>query len=195
MNTPILKLKFEHMEQELSVAIAGHLLQMDQMAQAALKAACSEENVRRVLTETTEAVLKKVLADEVNAFFSYGEGRKSLRVCVKEKLNKLFHEAEPEPDPNDATDEEFNGFVNDIIDYIGATAGPSTVLVKSSVDPTRLYRLMLLVQTTHGPRAVAVDSDEMLDLTSLVDNLVTNMGEDWDKKIINYTVMRKREVR
>lgn len=85
---PIVSLQIENMRHVVKTAITEHQAQVDADVQKALDAACSPENLSRVIHEATISTVSQVIEEEVKAFFQYGDGRKAIAAAVRESLLK-----------------------------------------------------------------------------------------------------------
>lgn len=61
---------------------------MDADIQTAIIAFCTPENLARVVQTEASRVLDMVIKDEINKFFSYGDGRKAVAASIKETILK-----------------------------------------------------------------------------------------------------------
>jgi hypothetical protein len=86
MNIPIIKLEVEGMRHTVMCALMEHQAKMDASIQAAIDAACTPENIDRVVQEAAGRALKEVIQAEVAKFFNWGPGREVVAAAVKAKL-------------------------------------------------------------------------------------------------------------
>jgi hypothetical protein len=89
---PVIRLEVEGMR--LSMLHAFSQLQIDQHAyvKEALEAYCQEGNLKAVFAEAVEKALDQAIREEVQKFFTYGEGRKAVVEAIQLKL--LYGEGE-----------------------------------------------------------------------------------------------------
>ena len=86
MNVPIIRLELEGMKQTLAVALHQYTLQIDQDIQAAIASYCTTDNIARVIKEQVRRSLDRIVTEEVDKFFAYGDGRKVVSVAVNTML-------------------------------------------------------------------------------------------------------------
>ena len=84
----IVRLEVDHMRQSILHAITDYQLQMDADIRKAVEQACSPEHVRMVIFTEAQRVLDKVLAEEIQHFYSNGPGRKFVREKVMALLGR-----------------------------------------------------------------------------------------------------------
>jgi len=89
---PIIKLEVEHMRHTMAIALSKYTAQLDETLQSAIEAYCTPENLERIIYEETNRVLGRVIKEEVQNWFVYGEGRKAIKDAVEKRLgdNETF---------------------------------------------------------------------------------------------------------
>lgn len=83
---PIIKLNVQNMHHTMAHALHKYTVDLDETLQAALKAYCTPENLEHIIQSETTKVLDQVIKEEVRNWFVYGEGRKTIKKAVEEKL-------------------------------------------------------------------------------------------------------------
>lgn len=86
MNIPLIRLEVEGMQHSISVALAEHQLQMDADVQQAIKEYCNPENIRNVIMRASSLAINNAITQEVEKFFSYGNGRRAIAAAVEKTL-------------------------------------------------------------------------------------------------------------
>ncbi len=86
---PIIKLTVQHMQHSILLAINNHMLNMGDEIKKAVEAACTPEQVKRVVEQSARETLDKVIALEVRRYFEYGEGRPVIEAAVVAKLKDI----------------------------------------------------------------------------------------------------------
>lgn len=85
---PVVRLEVEYMKHAILHAFTEHTLKVDQDVKAAVEHFCRPENVRAIVAQAVDSVLKDAIEGEIRDFFMYGAGREALAQAVKDRLNK-----------------------------------------------------------------------------------------------------------
>lgn len=88
MNVPMINFSVDHMRQEMRHAFTSYQVQMDTAFKNALDAACSEENIQRVISDAMNEELQAAIGESVKAFFRYGAGREVIDEEVKRMIGE-----------------------------------------------------------------------------------------------------------
>jgi hypothetical protein len=83
---PIIRLDIQNMQRTMAYALSEYAAELDSTLQAALEAYCTPGNLERVIQSEVTKVLDQVIKEEVKNWFVYGEGRKTIKKAVEEKL-------------------------------------------------------------------------------------------------------------
>lgn len=86
---PVIRLEVDHMKHAMVVALSQYTAQMDETLQQAVERFCTPENLEKIIQTETERVLDTVIREEVRHWFSYGEGRETIKKAVEERLNHI----------------------------------------------------------------------------------------------------------
>jgi hypothetical protein len=86
MNLPIVRLELEGMRQSILHAFADFQMEQGAYVKKAVEDYCSEGHLRVIFQQEVQRVLDKTIQEEVQKFFTYGEGRKIVAEAVKLKL-------------------------------------------------------------------------------------------------------------
>lgn len=89
---PIIRLELQSMKEVILNAFSEKILSLDADMQRAVEAYCTPENIAHVITEHVNIVLDTVIKEEVQRFYTYGEGRSIIREAVEKRLkdNKTY---------------------------------------------------------------------------------------------------------
>jgi hypothetical protein len=83
---PVIRLEVERMRQTMVAHLSNAALQLDEDIQCAVEAYCQPDHLSKIIHDETERTLNAVIAEEVQKFFRYGEGRKAVAESVKKRL-------------------------------------------------------------------------------------------------------------
>lgn len=83
---PIIRLEVERMRHTMVTALTAASLKLDEDIQRAVEEFCQPEHIAQIIHDETERTLNVVIAEEVQKFFRYGEGRKAVAESVKKRL-------------------------------------------------------------------------------------------------------------
>lgn len=83
---PLIRIELEGMKHAIIHAMSEHLAQMDADIQEAVNAACTPENIKKIITDTAEREIKNAITQHVQDFYRYGDGRSVIRDAVFEVL-------------------------------------------------------------------------------------------------------------
>lgn len=83
---PIIRLELTNMRESILYAFNARQAQQDADVRAAIDRFCSEGNVQRILDAAVSEHLTRAIKDEVQRFYSYGEGRELVKKLVQERL-------------------------------------------------------------------------------------------------------------
>lgn len=86
MNIPMIRLELDGMKYAIISAFNQHQAQQDANVRAAVDAYCSGGNLQQVLNTAVRETLNRVIKDEVENFYRYGEGRELVKKLVQERL-------------------------------------------------------------------------------------------------------------
>lgn len=87
MSVPYVRLTVEGMTHSIILRLSEYEAERDAQIRAAVEAACTPENLARVVADAVRVALDKVVRDEVDQFFRYGAGRKVVREAVIARLD------------------------------------------------------------------------------------------------------------
>lgn len=90
MNTPIpiIRMELDGFKMAFAMALHEHQLQIDANFKAAVDQFCTPENLTKIISDKANTVMRQVLEEEVQRFFSYGVGREVIREAVEKKLKE-----------------------------------------------------------------------------------------------------------
>lgn len=88
MEPPIFTMEIQRMSHTLKMMLSEHTLKLDRDMKAAVDAYCEGGNIERLLNEQVPRILNEVIAEEVERYFKYEEGRYEIRKLVAEALDK-----------------------------------------------------------------------------------------------------------
>lgn len=83
---PILRFELQGMRHILAIALHEYAVKMDEDIQRAITAACTPENLIRVISAEVQSALNSVVREEVEHFFRSGGGRDAVRHAIKKEL-------------------------------------------------------------------------------------------------------------
>ena len=83
---PIVRLTLSAMQEQLAVAINGHLAARDRDIKEAIAQACTPENVRAIIAKEASDVMRVAARRELERYFLSGGGRDLLRGAVRDAL-------------------------------------------------------------------------------------------------------------
>lgn len=86
MQLPIIRMSVESMKYSIAKALTEVQAEMDEYLRAAVDEYCTPENLARVVKQQAREELDKVIREEVNNFFRYGEGRQAVIEAVRESI-------------------------------------------------------------------------------------------------------------
>lgn len=89
---PIVTLELQGMRHMVSKIIMQKQAEMDSQIQAALDAACTEENIRRVVGESVQRELQTTLQSAIQDYFRFGEGRQAIVAAVDTTFKAVMAE-------------------------------------------------------------------------------------------------------
>ena len=85
---PVIHMELEGMKRTLYNALTQQALQLDTDINKAVESFCTQENLAYVINNKVNAVLEAVIKEEVEKFYSKGEGRIIIAEAVKTHLLK-----------------------------------------------------------------------------------------------------------
>jgi hypothetical protein len=91
---PMLRVELEHHKQTLIAAINDRLADQEHILKDAVERALTPEYVRATVEKQAREVFDRVLVDEIQNYYRYGNGRAAIRAAIEERLNFLFPEGE-----------------------------------------------------------------------------------------------------
>jgi hypothetical protein len=83
---PVVTLTVRGLEAQIMAAISNWEADLSTEIQEAVAAACTPENVKRVISVEAQRAIDKAVREEVERFYAYGEGRKRIREAVMDRL-------------------------------------------------------------------------------------------------------------
>jgi hypothetical protein len=86
MNIPMVRLELEGMKYAIISAFNVHQAEQDANVRAAVEAYCNSGNLQQVLNTAVRETLNRAIKDEVERFYTYGEGRALVKRLVQERL-------------------------------------------------------------------------------------------------------------
>ena len=85
----MIKIEVESMKEVIHHAFSERMLDMSSEVKLALDRACTQENIQRVVDETTQAVVKEAVQNAIKRWWAVSEeGRALIDAAVTEKLNE-----------------------------------------------------------------------------------------------------------
>lgn len=88
LEVPIIRLELSGMATTIITAFNESQARQDANVRAAVEKYCSEGNVQRVLDAAVREHLDRAIKDEVQRFYSYGEGRELVKRLVQQRLER-----------------------------------------------------------------------------------------------------------
>lgn len=88
MDNPIVEVRIKNMEHTMLTALTEAEAQRDQWIAEALHEALLPENVQRVIASEVKRTLDRVIAQEVERYYSYGKGRDIVKQRLMEELEQ-----------------------------------------------------------------------------------------------------------
>jgi len=88
-SVPVIRIEIERMQQTLSTMLSEHAAQIDTELQASLEQFCQPENIKRIISATASSTLEGILKGELDNFFRYGAGRRTLSDAVQRQLGEM----------------------------------------------------------------------------------------------------------
>jgi hypothetical protein len=85
-----LKLTMDNMQLTVLRCINEHLTGLDVEISKAVKEICTPDNIIAEIRPIAEACLHRALKEEMEAYFRYGPGRKSIKAEVFSSLDRFF---------------------------------------------------------------------------------------------------------
>ena len=85
---PILRLELEHMRRTIAVTLSECVINMDKDIQDAISKVITDENLRVTVCQSVVRAVNSVIAEEVDRFFKYDDGRSMIRDFVKRILSE-----------------------------------------------------------------------------------------------------------
>lgn len=87
--SPIIRFEIEGMRQSIAAMLTEHALQIDADVNRAVDEYISSGNLERLITQQVDMTLNSVIKDEIESFFKYGEGRRTINQSVSSCLQNL----------------------------------------------------------------------------------------------------------
>lgn len=87
MTMPIIRLEVDHMRHSMLVALSEYQVRLDSDLKAAVEAYCTPENLSRILDDAVKKTLDRVIKEQTEHYFLYGDGRKAINEVVEKKLS------------------------------------------------------------------------------------------------------------
>lgn len=85
---PIIRLELEGMRQSMLMAFSEHQGVLEQEVRSAVEAYCTPENLSAVIRVEAKRCLDSAVKRAIDDYFSYGEGKESVKSAVIEMINK-----------------------------------------------------------------------------------------------------------
>ena len=86
---PIIKIEVDAMKQTIHHAFSERVLDMSSEVKLALDRACTQENIQKVIDETTHEIVKESVQNAIKRWWAVSdEGRALIDAAVAERLNE-----------------------------------------------------------------------------------------------------------
>lgn len=86
---PIIRIEIESMKEVIQHSFSERMLDMSSEVKHALDLACTQENLQRIIDETTQTVVKEAVQNAIKRWWAVSEeGRALIDAAVTEKLNE-----------------------------------------------------------------------------------------------------------
>jgi protein-disulfide isomerase-like protein with CxxC motif len=69
------------------MAFSEQAAKMDEILQNEVARFCTKDNLRAIIANQVDETIKRAINDEINKFYTYGEGREAIRSAVIAKLS------------------------------------------------------------------------------------------------------------
>lgn len=79
---PVVRLEVEYMKHSILHAFADYQVQVDEQVKRAVDAACTPDNLQRILNAEVKQEIERAIKSEVEHFFRYGSGKDAVRAAV-----------------------------------------------------------------------------------------------------------------
>ena len=85
---PVLRIELESMKSQFCTMLSEQAIGIDEMVRGAIDAYCEDANLRKIITKHVKEALDQAIAESVNHWMKYGEGRKFIAKCVNDTLEE-----------------------------------------------------------------------------------------------------------
>lgn len=86
MHIPQIRLELTNMKQAIIMAFNDRAVEQDADVRAAVEAYCTPENLSLVIGAAVRETLDRVIKQEIDDFYRYGDGRGIVKEAVQQRL-------------------------------------------------------------------------------------------------------------
>lgn len=88
MEIPILRLEMENMKLGIIRAFSEYQVSLDANVRTAVEAFCTPSHLNNIINQAVDDTLKRAIKDEIEKYYTYGEGRRVIAEAVIAKLRE-----------------------------------------------------------------------------------------------------------
>lgn len=79
MNIPIIQLSVSGMKHSIIMALTEYEIGLSEEIKKAVEACCTPKNIQQVINQEVKRILDSIIREEVERFYRYGSGRRTIR--------------------------------------------------------------------------------------------------------------------